>query len=498
MIHEEEQTGAPAGDGADHKRLAGTDSGKSKARKLFAHAKKAEDLRNYEYAVELYVQGLAHWPDAIDEGLKKLRVVATARKQQGGKPPNFMTRRKYSTSGKDVEQSLNNALHLHGLDPTDISYMEQILQLATKTHCDVVAQWIAPVMADTYSSAKKLSAGHYKTACEAMDMIAKAAREFGNDQGAMDILRANVAIAQTWARHYPDSSEPLRAQSNASGELAIVKGKFDRADDFTDSLKDADGQQDLRDRERLVHTEDRTKQLIARARQDWQANRDNPNKLLALATLMTKIESDENENDAIQLLESEYDSAGNYVFRQKADELRIRQLNRHRRELETKAKAKPDSAELKEQIEAHTRRQLEAETEIFEHRLKQYPTDLKIKFQLALRYFYAKRYDEAIPMFQQTVADGRVRAESRLYMGCCFYDKQFYPQAVETLRLAVNELESRTSSVAFALNYWLARALERSGEVGEAKKVYGHLIQLDYNYRDARQRLEKLVAADKS
>ena len=42
----------------------------------------------------------------------------------------------------------------------------------------------------------------------------------------------------------------------------------------------------------------------------------------------------------------------------------------------------------------------------------------------------------------------------------------------------------------------LARGLEASHHEEDARKVYGHLIQIDYNYADARQRLEKLVAGD--
>jgi hypothetical protein len=47
--------------------------------------------------------------------------------------------------------------------------------------------------------------------------------------------------------------------------------------------------------------------------------------------------------------------------------------------------------------------------------------------------------------------------------------------------------------LALDLNYWLARGLEAAGDALEAKKVYGDLIQSDYNYRDARHRLEKLT-----
>jgi tetratricopeptide (TPR) repeat protein len=121
-----------------------------------------------------------------------------------------------------------------------------------------------------------------------------------------------------------------------------------------------------------------------------------------------------------------------------------------------------------------------------------------LRFQLAVRYFLAHRVDEAIPLFQQARSDGRVRDESRLYLGRCFCHKAFYSQAVEILRRGVDELEGRSDGVAFDLNYWLARALEADGAVEEAKRVYGHVIQLDYNFRDARERMEKLVAESES
>jgi len=239
MDHDADKGGLPAGDGPSIERLVGFEPGKSKARKLFEHAHKAEETRNYDYAIELYVQGLSDWPDAVDEGLKKLRVVATARRMAGGKPPGFMTARKYPVGGKDVVKSLNNALHLFGLNPTDVSYMESILQLAAKTGCDAVGQWIAPVLADAYNTGKKLSAARYQSACAAMERIADLAASFDNDTGAMEMLRAEVATTQIWQRHHPDSAEAIKTQGNASGKLAIVKGQFAKADGFEGSLKDS-------------------------------------------------------------------------------------------------------------------------------------------------------------------------------------------------------------------------------------------------------------------
>ncbi len=493
MDHDADKGGLPAGDGPSIERLVGFEPGKSKARKLFEHAHKAEETRNYDYAIELYVQGLSDWPDAVDEGLKKLRVVATARRMAGGKPPGFMTARKYPVGGKDVVKSLNNALHLFGLNPTDVSYMESILQLAAKTGCDAVGQWIAPVLADAYNTGKKLSAARYQSACAAMERIADLAASFDNDTGAMEMLRAEVATTQIWQRHHPDSAEAIKTQGNASGKLAIVKGQFAKADGFEGSLKDADEQHDLHDRDKQMHTSARHKELIERARKDWEANRDVANKLLKLVELMLRVDSENYENEAIRLLKEEYTSSENYIFKQKEDELQIRLLNRRLREITEQERADPSNPDIRNQRIAHQKRQNEIETQIYEDRVKHYPTDLRVKYELGLRLFQARRYDEAIPLFQQSRSDARIRAESRLYIGRCFYGKQFFDQAMEVLRRGVSELQTRTGAVAMNLNYWLARTLEASKETEEARKVYGHLIQLDYNFLDARMRLEKLV-----
>jgi len=485
-----DQGGTPLG------RLIANESQRAKAGKFFDHAKKAADTRNYDYAVKLYVDGLALWPDAIEEGLKKLRVVATARRLEGGKPLGFMAARKYPVGGKDVLKGLKNALYLFGMDPVNVSHMENLLQLATKARCDRMVEWIAPVLADAYNSAKKLPVGRYNAACAALDAAADLAMAVEADEGATRILEANIATAQIWSRHYPESSDAQRAQSNASGKLTIVKGRFSKSNGFTESLKDGEAQHDLRDKDKRVHTIDRSRELIAKARKDWDENPGVPGKLLHLIDLMIRIEQDDTENEAIALLEKQSAATSDYVYQQKADDIRMRQLKRHRRELQAKAKAEPDNAEIQQALAKHVARQTEIEIKLYQNRLEQYPTDLRLRFLLGTRYFAAGHYDDAIPLFQQAQVDGRCRSESRLYLGRCFYEKGFHEQVVGTLRTAIEEADSTTSRLALELNYWLARGLEASNQLSDARKTYGDLIQLDYNYRDARKRLEKLVATD--
>jgi TolA-binding protein len=474
-----------------------SDEDQAKARKFFAHARKAAETRNYDYAIKLYVDGLLLWPDAVDEGLKPLRVAATARRLDGGKPAGFLAARQRPTSGRDPLRNLNNALYLFGFDPAGIAHLETILQMAARARLPSVAAWIAPVLTDALNSAKKLSESHYQAACAAIDTAAEAAIAANLDQTAIDILNAGIAIAQIWAHHHPDSHDAPRARSNATGKLTIVKGRFAKAEGFTESLKDAEAQREIRDRDRSFVGAERATQLIARARQEWQANPDVPNKLFALVDLLIREEKEDVENEAIALLEREYQKGGQYVFRQKADDIRIRQLNRRQRGLRAALKTDPANPAFQQELADHVAAQTRAEIAILEDRHAHYPTDLRTKCQLGTRYFAQKRYDEAIPLLQQAQLDGRCRAESRLFIGRCFFEKAFHDQAVETFRAAVAELDSTTSPVALELNYWLGRALEAALAAAEARKVYGQLIQIDYNYRDARQRLETLVAAER-
>ncbi len=498
MIQDNEQKGLPEPSNETAGNRPPGEAEMAKARKWFAHAKKAAETRNYDYAIELYVNGLALWPEALDEGLKPLRVVATARRMAGGKPAGFLAARKRHTNGKDANKNLNNALYLFGMDPGNLSGIEQILRLAAKAKCISAARWMAPVLTEAFNSAKKVSESRYSGACTAMDEAADHAIVMNKDEAALDILRANIATAQIWLQHHPDSSIAPKAQSNASGKQTIVKGRFSKPDGFTQSLKDAEAQHDLHDREKSAHSESRAQELIERARREWESNTGVPSKLLQLADLMIRNQDDATENEAIKLLTKEHTSGGDYIFRQKADDILMRQMNRHRRILLAKLKADPQNPEPRRALSRYTSKQTEVETEIFEGRHQQYPSDMRIRFLLATRYFAAKRYDEAIPVFQQAQSDGRCGNESRLYIGRCFFEKKFFDQAVGTLHKTLSELPATDSPLAMALNYWLARSLEASDNLEDAKNAYGNLIQLDYNYLDARQRLEKLVAASES
>ena len=368
-------------------RLETSDADKAKARKWFKHAETVAATKNYDYAIELYVNGLAIWPDAVDEGLRKLRVVATARRLAGGKAAGFIEASKKSTGGKDFLKSLANALFLFGKDPSNLSHMEAILNSAAKAKLDRVVQWIAPVICESLSGEKKQPEKRYHELSQSMEVGADLAMALNDYQVAVDILQAGLRVSQIWSQHYPDSSESQKAYSRASSKQTIVKGRFGSGESFVDSVKDASRQADIRDRDSAVQSVDRMADMIAKARKEWDANRELPAKLINLVDLILKREEDDAENEAIALLEEEYAAHSNYTMKLKADDIRMRQMKRHLRRIIAKLKAEPDNEDVRKLYAKYMAKQTRAEIEIYRERAEKYPTDARVRFQFGLRYF---------------------------------------------------------------------------------------------------------------
>lgn len=463
-----------------------------KARECFKRALELVQTRNYDYGIELYMQGLTLWPEAVAEGLRGLWVTGVARRQAGGKPAGFFELRKFTVNTKDLRANLLHALRLFALEPVSSQNMEAILVNAARLCLTRTGQWIAPILWEAFSKEKKISLARCETIYQALDQIGDQLTALDDFSGAQEIFRVAQNVADLWKQHAETSQDAARAVSAASSKLTIVKGRFGTSEGFTQSLKDGGEQRDLHDRQRSAQEQGRVRELIAKARDAYQADAETPGKLFALVELLTRSEIEPDENEAIQLLDAAFARSTSYGFKFKADEIRMRQLTRAVRDAVARFRAQPQNAALRDAAEALRRRQLETEEAILRERIRHYPTDMRLLFELGVRLFHLRRIDDAIPAFQQAQREPKNRDATRLFIGRCFFEKQFHAQALETLETAIREHELPDDEVGKALRYWLARTHEAMHHVGEATRAYGQLIQFDYNYADARMRFEKL------
>ena len=276
------------------------------------------------------------------------------------------------------------------------------------------------------------------------------------------------------------------------GRLTIARGKYDDAEDFRESLQDADQQKLLHDSERLRQGESTLKALIDATRLEWEANPETPATLNAYVDALLKDETKANEDRAIEVLMQVSQSTSTYSLKLRADDIRLRQMSRETRSLLARAK-ESKSPEDKQQYRLAAMDLRQVTLNVFRERVEQYPTDLRLKYKLGTALFESGEYDEAIPVLQAATNDPRSRDRCQLLIGRAFLEKDNPTQAAEVLKDAIDNYEL-TNEFSKELLYWLARAYEADGRIEDARTTYGKLLRQDYSFKDgdARKRLEGL------
>jgi tetratricopeptide (TPR) repeat protein len=457
---------------------------RSSARRWFEQARKLVDQRNYDYAIKSFVEGLQLYPDAVEEGWQPLRGCAVARWQTGGKKAGRLDTVKFSMTTKDPIKGLTNAAWLFGLDPTNASYAEGIFRNAAKAHCDDTAMWAGPIYRDLLGAEKKPNP---KKFCQLKEAYEQIGDRFQARREMAPAVRAYELAVE--ALDHQKSLDPKNRELNnlirdLSTKLTILRGNYQSAESFKESISDSDEQARIHDEDRLVQGADRLGELVEKARVEMEANPTVEGKVIHYVEMLCKDENDEHEKEAISLLVERFKSTNNYRFKLRADEIAMRQVRRHVRLARTAGNA--------ERLKDLVRRQVAFELSVFKERVAKYPTDLRLKYEYGTRLFRARRFDDAIPLLQQGRGEPKVRHLCALYLGRCFFEKGFHSQAVSILREAISQYDLTEDETAKDLNYWLGRALAEDGKVDEARGVFSGLMQIEYNYRDVRDRIEQL------
>ncbi len=469
-----------------------TEADQTRARQWFTKATECRERREYDYAIECYITGLSYWPEAVEEGHMPLRSLAIQRQQVGGKKPGLMDGVRGSLGGKDPKRAMLNAERLLSMDPQSGGHAEAVLKHAIKAGFLETAKWIAPLIFDSLRKDKKPNRGRFKTFRDALVEAAMLADARGD--GALEtwLLDQAVNSLEYVIVRCPGDEEQRNEQRDLAGKLTISRGKYEHAEDFRDSLYDAEKQKLLHDLDRVQQGEETLEALIVAARGAWEASPNAPAKLHAYVDVLLRTERKPQEDEAIKVLMGMFAATRNYSFKSRADEVRLRQLARAARTQHAKAR-ETGSEEDKQQARLAALEQRQTALEVFRERVAKYPTDLRLKFKLGSVLFEAGEYAEAIPMLQVAQGDPRSRARCALLLGRAFFEKGDATQAAAVLREAIDQYEL-TDEHSKELLYWLGRACEAAGNAAAAKEAFGKLLRQDYNFMDgdARRRLEQL------
>ena len=442
--------------------------GKGKA--FFDRADQVASTANYDFAIEMYLEGIVREPGNVERGHKPLRDVAMKRKQKGGKGPGMMETLKYRP-GKDPVQSLRNAEFLLSKDPGSVAYMEQVLNASITLQLSEVTKWISDLMV----TVQKLDKRTLLHLCRAFESIQEYKAAVTACRRALELTPADETL-----------KDMLRGlESNAT----IKAGGYDQDGSFTKGVKDMGAQKDLIEKDKFMQGREYLEAQIARTRKDYEGTPTVMGKINAFVDALLKIEEETFEEEAVAVLNKALLDTKAYQFKMRIGDVRIRQKKRRYNKLMAEGNRQAAVEEA--------RKQLEFELAEYAERAVNYPTDLAIRYELGRRHFIAGHLDEAISSFQQSQRDPRRHITSVLMLGQSFTRKGWLTEARETYEkiLDLEMTEDRRKEVL----YNLADVLEKTGLDKDDPELFkksmehfSRLAQMDYNYKDVRKRLEAL------
>jgi len=356
-----------------------------------------------------------------------------------------------------------NAEYLFAKDPGHLPFAEAVLKAAKAGGYKKTVRWIADLVFQANNALAKPSFSTY--------VLLK------DSYASIDQLERAVAACQHAVRLKPEDGEIADEYKRLSAEMTVARGHYDQEGDFRQSIKNRESQEKLHAQQAVVKTEDWRLSAVEEARKALAREPNLPRNIFGLAQALSDLRSDEAENEAIELLEDAYERKGDFSFKQRAGQIKIKQLKRKLR----KARTAELSAEL-------------ASFELEHYCLcaENYPTDLQVKYEYGVRLVESKRYDDAIPLFQEAQRDPRRKISAMGKIGLCFFMKGWYADAIDVFNRAIDSYEIKDDNVAKELQYNLGRAYEGQNESEKALEIYRKIAQLDFAYKDVSQRVDKL------
>jgi tetratricopeptide (TPR) repeat protein len=446
-----------------------------KAQTFFARGRTVADTGQFDYSIEMYLQGLKIDPESVDAH-KDLRTIGLKRKASGGKKLGMLDRMKLLRAGKDHKESMLNAEKVLANDPGDTDAMVAVLTAANKGGFWDTVLWMGPILEEALIQEKDVK----------KFLILKDVYK--------DLKQWPLAVrACQYAVQLKPQDMDLAAELKNLGVLeTMYKGNYNNAKSFRDSIRDRDAQQQLIDADRDIHSASFLERKIAEAKHQFDEDPNEPGKMLKYVEALVATEQTEHENKAIEVLEEWYAKTKQFRFRRNIGQINIKMWNRMVRAKREELKANPNNEGLKKEFDQLRYDQVEFELKEYAEWAENYPTEMPLRFEQAKRLFMLRRFDEAIPVFQHAANDPKIKIDSSSWLGRSFYEAGYHDEAAQILESAINDYPVRNDDRSKDMFYWRARALEATGDVDAAIKLYSQLAQWQFNYLDVQTRIKKL------
>lgn len=462
-----------------------------KAKRFYNHARTMHDSTQYEYAMSLWLQGLRLDPHNVDVVDSFLRSAQEFMNSPAGRKGVSKDTVKLFSERTDLNRYLQ-ALIEWSLKIKDPPSAVRAAEAGAKVGLTEPAFHIGEMAMNVVLSEKKIR----------KDLLVKLMEVFSTIGAFEKAVQAGEA-----AKLADPTDGALAAMvRNLSAQQTMSRGGYDQtgqAGGFKANIKDLDKQQKIVEGDRIVRTEESTDRLVREAAADLRQNPEDINAIRIYAQRLKERGRPEDEEEAFKLLDKAYARTKQFMFRKMAGEIRIRRAQRQLAQRKDAAASNPQDAAAAEAYANAKAKFLAMEIEEYQAQMEAYPTDLTIKFELGKRLFETGKFEDAIPMFQESQNDAKNRVSSMAHLAKAFLSIGFLDGAVQTYRQVLDVYKTPDDETGMDLRYGLVQALKAHAEAErslkdaeDADKLASAIAIRQFNYRDIRalrEQLKKLI-----
>lgn len=444
--------------------------------KLVEKAREAAKRRNYDYAIDLYLQVLKLNPDHEDAA-RELRQVTVRKGQEEGLSPKkgFLkgfgswvkssvkgVTKKYDEAIEECEKFLRNA-------PFNVGMLMKLADCAAK------AGYSHRAIAN-FEQALKLDAKNI----EAMKGLGRLHKVLGDYKMADNYYKQVL-------QHSSNDAEAWRARKDIAAATTTEK-IHSAGESYRDKIKDAGKAAKLEMEGHVLRGEQDVKAAINRKLDDIQQSPGDSKLYRDLGDLYLKIEDFDNAQASYKkALEV---NPTDYFATEKMGDLQLKRFDKELAAVSEEYRMAP-TQENKAKVDKVRVEKLKFSVEEWGRRVQEHPTDAELRFKYGRFLYQAGMDDEAISNLQKTVHDPKVASQAHQLLGLSFRKKGMYELGVKELlkaREGLNVMNETNKSI----TYELARTYELLEKKAEAKMEYQKIAEADFSYKDVAKRLSAL------
>ena len=461
------------------------------AKDRFKRGDQAAKKGNYEYAIELYLQGLMLDPKAAVERRRLHEIMTLAIQEQGGNPEGGMSTKmkamgvlakvkKLSMQKKwdEVVSEIERAIRLQ---PKNISLLLQQAQALQNVEANDAA---IAVLEDAVAYDKQ---------------NISALRQLGLLWSKKDDTEKAIEYWERLRMVKPDDKEASKAIRNLSA-ANMVRRAEERKEQSGDAsfkalLKDEDESADLEKKAKVIRTDDDRREAIRIKKGELKQEPTNSRLWRELGDLYRDLKEWKVALAAFQRARkvNPHDMFVNDKIGSLKEQQHEERLEALRAEVKNAEHNGGAPEELRQQLEQMERDVLQFKIREQGRRVAAHPTDYELKLRYGTLLMESGKYDVAIEQFQKAVKDPKFKVASQNLMGLCFQKKRLYPLAIKQYMVALGNVADKESDIAKEIKYNLAVASEMAGDRDAALLSYQEIMATDIGYKDVSDRVNELM-----